>query len=140
MSFAKGHVAVHLDMHVDGDVVAYFARTQIVETADSVHALDYFGDFFCFLFGKGAFEQLVDCRADYINSGLNDEAADDSGGNRVEDSSTLAEEHCSGDADQRSYRREGVAAVMPGICFESVGIKAFALSDSISVKDLFGDD
>ena len=77
MGGPDGHVAIHPDMRLDGDVVANVAGTQVVGRADTRCLTDDSEDLLLHLLGQGFLQEVVDGGNDQLQSHLHDQKTDD---------------------------------------------------------------
>ena len=89
---------------------------------------------------KRTLQQLVQPRADQIEGHLEDEHRHDERRDGVGDTPLLAQKIGAGDADERPQRRQGVAAVVPGIGHDARAVDRTAFTDGVAVENLLDDD
>ena len=135
-----GHRPVHADVHFDGNRGPDAAGPQVVRLThlgigrhDAQNLLLHIGR-------KRTLQQLVQPRADQIEGHLEDEHRHDERRDGVGDTPLLAQKIGAGDADERPQRRQGVAAVVPGIGHDARAVDRTAFTDGVAVENLLDDD
>ena len=140
VGFPQRQIAVHTDVHLDGDAVADTTGAKIVRFRDIGEGAD---DVFYFLFHlvrQRMVGQLADAALQQIDRHLHQHSADDDGCHRVEDCPPMAQQDGSADADGCADRREGVAPVMPGIGHDSLRVQLPASAYRITIQRFLDHD
>ena len=140
MRVGNAHRAVDAHVHLDGDRGADAARAQVVRRADLGVGCDDREDLLLDIRGQRLFEQLAQPRADQVQCDLEDEDRNEQRRDRVGDAPLLAEEVGAADAGEGAQRREGVAAVVPGVGYDARTVDPAADAHRVAVENLLGDD
>lgn len=119
MRVGNAHRAVDAHVHLDGDRGADAARAQVVRRADLGVGRDDRENLLLDIRGQRLFEQFAQPRADQVQCDLEDEDRNEQRRDRVGDAPLLAEEVGAADAGEGAQRREGVAAVVPGVGYDA---------------------
>ena len=127
-------------MNLDGDRSPDTAGPQVVRLPHAGICRDDLQDLLLHVRRKRTLQQFVEPRANQVESHLEDKHRHDERCNRIGDAPLLAQEIGTGDTDQRTQRRQCVAAVMPGIGHDARTVDRAAFANGITVENFFGDD
>ncbi len=110
------------DMSIDDETGAHFSGTDIVWFMDSLNGCDTRDNtrqFFCI---DRTLDKLRQAPGEYLPCGLENEDTYNCCGKGIENGPFTAQKNSNAGSNTCSYRREGIAAVMPGVCNQGRGV------------------
>ena len=123
VGFIQGDVSRHPQVHLYGDMTAYAAGTQMMHLTRHRFAIHYLHNLLFQFLGQALLKQFASRLLCKMPSRAYDEHADTDSGNGVEHSPPFTEQDSTANAHCRSYRRHGVAAVVPRVGNHSLRVK-----------------
>ena len=139
VSLAQGDVAIHQDMQFDGIVIANAACAQVVGLADAIDRGCQLQDLCLYLIGQRLLHQVANAVAQQEDGHLDDEQTHHDRGDGVEHGPSLSQEDGATNADGRTYRREGVAAMVPGDGLDGLRLQFACFPHRIAIDALLED-
>ena len=134
MGLQQGQVIVGADFHIYKDAAAKLAGAQQVDVIDAGNLGNLGPHGVFFFFGAGFINHFVNgAHKDFI-AGLQDHQADYHAGDGIQDRVAHAGAQ---NTDEAADGRQGIAAMVPGVCHQSIGFQHQRIMTRVPVHGFF---